>query len=690
MKVSLYFSENFTCMVKTSIKIPLALYFIFATVVIAYFFPKEGKFRYQFNEGKPWRYGLLTATSDFPIYKSEAEVNAERDSVLKKFIPYYLLQGNVEKDQLIEFEDEQKDKLSDTQLVPYIKYIRESLKKVYAKGIVSNKAMQEAQTSRNEIMLVKDNIASPESIQNHFTPKTAYEYIIDNSPSTLNKQTLQSFNLDKYILENISFDPKMSDKVKQELLQSVSPASGMVQAGERIVDRGQIIDSHTFRVLNSLKSVEEQRAGSKQRDRLMFLGQLSIVIGLMLCFGFYLYLFRPNYFYNKRNLGFLLLTMVVSCLLTGLTVSYNLFNVYIIPYAIVPIVVRIFFDSRTSIFTHTVAMLICSIMVPFSYEFLVLQLVTGMVVIFSLKELSQRSHLIRCTFFIFITYIIVYTSLVLYQDADIAKINWKMFLYFGINFVLLMFSYLLVYILEKSFGFISNISLVELSNINNPILRKLSENAPGTFQHSLHVSILASEAAAKVGANAQLVRTGALYHDIGKMENPTFFTENQINKINPHNNLSYEQSAQIIINHVHDGVKMAQKAGIPQQVIDFIQTHHGKSKTRYFYNSFRNEFPDKEINEELFTYPGPNPFSKETAILMMADAVEASSRSLSEYTEESIQNLVNRIIDMQIAEGLLNDTPLTYRDVQDIKNVFSEKLKTMYHTRISYPELKQR
>lgn len=690
MKVSLYFSENFTCMVKTSIKIPLALYFIFATVVIAYFFPKEGKFRYQFNEGKPWRYGLLTATSDFPIYKSEAEVNAERDSVLKKFIPYYLLQGNVEKDQLIEFEDEQKDKLSDTQLVPYIKYIRESLKKVYAKGIVSNKAMQEAQTSRNEIMLVKDNIASPESIQNHFTPKTAYEYIIDNSPSTLNKQTLQSFNLDKYILENISFDPKMSDKVKQELLQSVSPASGMVQAGERIVDRGQIIDSHTFRVLNSLKSVEEQRAGSKQRDRLMFLGQLSIVIGLMLCFGFYLYLFRPNYFYNKRNLGFLLLTMVVSCLLTGLTVSYNLFNVYIIPYAILPIVVRIFFDSRTSIFTHTVAMLICSIMVPFSYEFLVLQLVTGMVVIFSLKELSQRSHLIRCTFFIFITYIIVYTSLVLYQDADIAKINWKMFLYFGINFVLLMFSYLLVYILEKSFGFISNISLVELSNINNPILRKLSENAPGTFQHSLHVSILASEAAAKVGANAQLVRTGALYHDIGKMENPTFFTENQINKINPHNNLSYEQSAQIIINHVHDGVKMAQKAGIPQQVIDFIQTHHGKSKTRYFYNSFRNEFPDKEINEELFTYPGTNPFSKETAILMMADAVEASSRSLSEYTEESIQNLVNRIIDMQIAEGLLNDTPLTYRDVQDIKNVFSEKLKTMYHTRISYPELKQR
>lgn len=690
MKVSLYFSENFTCMVKTSIKIPLALYFIFATVVIAYFFPKEGKFRYQFNEGKPWRYGLLTATSDFPIYKSEAEVNAERDSVLKKFVPYYLLQGNVEKDQLAEFEDEQKEKLTDNELVPYINYIRENLKKIYAKGIVSNKAMQEAESSRNEIMLVKDNIASPESILNHFTPKTAYEYIIDNCSTSLNKQTLQSFNLEKYILENITFDPKMSDKVRQELLQSVSPANGMVQAGERIVDRGQIIDSHTFRVLNSLKSVEEQRAGSKQRDRLMFLGQLLIVVGLMFCFGFYLYLFRSNYFFNKRNLGFLLLSMVVSCVLTGLTVSYNLFNVYIIPYAILPIVVRTFFDSRTAIFTHTVAMLVCSIMVPFSYEFLVMQLVAGMIVIFSLKELSQRSHLIRSTFFIFLTYAIVYTSLVLYQDADIAKINWKMFLYFGINFVLLMFSYVLVYILEKSFGFISNISLIELSNINNSILRKLSENAPGTFQHSLHVSILAYEAAAKVGANAQLVRTGALYHDIGKMENPTFFTENQINKINPHNNLSYEQSAQIIINHVHDGVKMAQKAGIPQQVIDFIQTHHGKSKTRYFYNSFRNEFPDKKINEELFTYPGPNPFSKETAILMMADAVEASSRSLSEYTEESIQNLVNRMIDMQIAEGLLNDTPLTYRDVQDIKNVFSEKLKTMYHTRISYPELKQK
>ena len=327
-------------------------------------------------------------------------------------------------------------------------------------------------------------------------------------------------------------------------------------------------------------------------------------------------------------------------------------------------------------------------MVPFPHEFLLLQIIAGMVVTFSLKELSERSQLIRCSFFIFMAYVIGYLSLVLFQEASLQKINWLMMLYFGINFILLMFTYVLVYMLEKTFGYVSSITLVELSNINRPLLKKLSETCPGTFQHSLQISILASEAAAKIGADAQLVRTGALYNDIGKMCNPVFFTENQTS-VNPHNQLAFDQSAQIIISHVTEGMKMAEKEGLPKAVTNFIRTHHGRGKTKYFYNSYRNKYPDKPIDDKLFTYPGPNPFTKETAILMMADSVEAASRSLKEHTEENIVGLVNRIIDSQIADGLLRNAPLTFKDIEDVKAVFIEKLKTMYHTRISYPDLKK-
>ncbi|MDY4846877.1 MAG: HDIG domain-containing protein, partial [Parabacteroides sp.] len=365
-----------------------------------------------------------------------------------------------------------------------------------------------------------------------------------------------------------------------------------------------------------------------------------------------------------------------------------LFNIYILPYAIVPIVVRTFFDSRTALFTHLVISIICSLMAPFPHEFLLLQIITGMVVTFSLRELSERSQLIRCAFFIFLSFTVAYLSLNLYQEADFKKINWMMLLYFGINFILCTFSYILVYMLEKAFGYVSSITLVELSNINTATLKRLSETCPGTFQHSLQVSILASEAAARVGADAQLIRTGALYHDIGKMCNPAFFTENQ-GAVNPHNQLSFDQSAQIIISHVTEGVKMAEKLGLPKAVINFIRTHHGSGKAKYFYNSYKNQYPDRPIDEKLFTYPGPNPFSKETAILMMADSVEAASRSLKEHTEESIKQLVDKIVGSQIADGLLRNAPLTFKDVEEIKGVFVDKLKTMFHTRISYPDLKK-
>lgn len=676
-------------MKKNNLNIPTLVYFIITALLIAYFFPREGKFRYQFHEGKPWRYGLLTATNDFPIYKTDAIVEAERDSVLRTLQPYFRINTETSALQVDKLRKDYGATLRNKVSTDYMRYIEKSLNDLYKKGIVSATGMDLLEKEKPEkVNLLTNNVSQSVNADNFFTVKTAYEFIINNCPENLDKNILKSCDINNYLTDNVSYDAATTQKVKDEKLQSVPLASGMVQAGERIVDRGEIIDNHTYNVLRSMKILYETKAGGTQRLGIMMAGQFVLVFGIMLCFGLYLWSFRKELFDNKKSVVFMLLCIFTCNLLTEICVTYGLMNVYILPYAIVPIVVRTFFDSRTALFTHISTVLICSLMVPFPHEFLILQIIAGMVVTFSLRDLFQRSQLIRCAFIIFLSYVTAYLALSMYQDADISKINWMMFLYFGINFILLMFSYILVYMLEKTFGFLSSISLVELSNINTPVLRDLSETCPGTFQHSLQVSILASAGATKIGANAQLVRTGAMYHDIGKMSNPVFFTENQ-SSVNPHNQLSFDQSAQLIISHVTEGVKIAEKAMLPPALIDFIKTHHGEGKAKYFYNSYKNTYPDKEIDEKLFSYPGPNPFTKETAILMMADAVEAASRSLNEYTEENIQQLISKIIDGQIADGLLKNAPLTYRDVEDIKEVFTEKLKTMYHTRVSYPDLKK-
>ena len=671
--------------------IPTAAYFIIAALFIAYFFPREGKFRYQFYEGKPWKYGLLTAPSDFPIYKTDEEIKVEKDSVLKAFRPYYRLNKEIQMEKIEEFQRDYQNKF-DLKLTPsYKSYIEKSLTQLYDQGIVSTADYERLKEEHYDyVHLLENSVARMQYTSDFFMVKSAYEFIIDNCPSYLDKRLLQDCDINNYLAENVSYDQGTSDKIRNELVQSVPISSGVVQAGERIVDRGEIIDSHTYNVLLSLKTVYESQSGGTQRHSLMLAGQIILVCGLLFCYWLDLWSFRLKILHNRRNTFFLLCCIFSAVLITEFCVTYNLFSIYILPYAIIPIVVRTFFDSRTALFTHLITVLMCSVMAPFPHEFLILQIIAGMVVTFSLKELSQRSQLMHCALFVFLSYALSYLSLVLYQDADLNKIHWVMMLYFGINFILLMFTYVLVYMLEKMFGYLSTITLVELSNINSGILKRLSETCPGTFQHSLQVSIIASEAAAKIGANAQLVRTGAMYHDVGKMSNPLYFTENQNGNLNPHNDLSYIESAQRVISHVTEGVKIAEKAGLPKEIIDFIRTHHGRGKAKYFYNSYKNQYPDKPVDESLFMYPGPNPFSKETAIVMMADSVEAASRSLKEHTEEGIKQLVNKIIDGQITDGLLRNTPLTFRDVESVKQVFIEKLKIMYHTRISYPDLKKK
>ena len=672
-----------------------SLLFIVTVTLIVYFLPRDGKFNYQFDINKPWKYGQLIATFDFPIYKDDAVVNREQDSLLASFQPYYLLDKQIEKDAISKLKENYHTHLKGIlPSVDYLRYIERTLKEIYGAGIVSTENIQKLhKDSTSAIMIIDDKLANSKPTDNIYTVKKAYEYLLSADTTHFNREILRQCSLNEYITPNLTFDQQRTQTAKEEMLNNYSWANGLVVSGQKIIDRGEIISPETYNILESLRKESIKRSESIDQRRLILAGQILFVGMLMLCFMLYLDLFRKDYYERKGSLSLLFTLIVFYSVVTAFMVTHNIFNVYMIPYAMLPIIIRVFLDSRTAFLTHVITILICSISLRFPHEFILTQLAAGLVAIFSLRELSQRSQLFRTALLVILTYAAIYFAFELMTENglanDFSKLNVRMYTYFIINGILLLFTYPLLFLLEKTFGFTSNVTLVELSNINSDLLRQMSETVPGTFQHSMQVANLAAEAAIRIGAKSQLVRTGALYHDIGKMENPAFFTENQSGGVNPHKNLNYEQSAQVVISHVTDGLKLADKHNLPKVIKDFISTHHGRGKTKFFYISWKNEHPDEEPNEELFTYPGPNPFSKETAILMMADAVEAASRSLPEYTEETISNLVDKIIDSQVAEGYFKECPITFKDIATIKTVFKEKLKIAYHTRISYPELKK-
>lgn len=670
-----------------------ALLFVSTVALIVYFLPRDGKFNYQFDINKPWKYGQLIATFDFPIYKDEAVVKREQDSLMAFFQPYYQLNKKTEKDAIAKLKENYHTNLKGIlPSVDYLRYIERTLKEIYGAGIVSTEDIRQLhKDSTLAIMVIDDKLANSKPTENIFTVKNAYERLLTADSVHFNREILRQCALNDYITPNLTFDQQRTQASKEEMLNNYSWANGLVVSGQKIIDRGEIISTETYNILESLRKESIKRSESIGQSRLILGGQILFVGMLMLCFMLYLDLFRKDYFQRKGSLSLLFILIVFYSVVTAFMVTHNLFNVYIIPYAMLPIIIRVFLDSRTAFITHVITILICSISLRFPHEFILTQLAAGMVAIFSLRELSQRSQLFRTALLVILTYATTYFAFELMTENrlsnDFSKLNVRMYTSFITNGILLLFAYPLLFLLEKTFGFTSNVTLVELSNINNDLLRQMSEIVPGTFQHSMQVANLAAEAAIRVGAKSQLVRTGALYHDIGKMENPAFFTENQSGGINPHKNLNYEQSAQVVISHVTDGLKLADKHNLPKVIKDFISTHHGLGKTKYFYISWKNEHPGEEPNEELFSYPGPNPFTEEQAILMMADAVEAASRSLPEYTEESISNLVEKIIDSQVAEGYFKECPITFKDIAIIKTVFKEKLKITYHTRISYPEL---
>lgn len=665
------------------------LFMVVTIVLIVWFLPRESRFNFQFQQGKPWQYGTLIAKFDFPVMKSDETIKRERDSLLRQYEPYYSFNDDVEKRELEQFRSDYKNGIQD--LPPeFVSVIAINLHKLYQQGIIDPHDYNELiKDTTQRIRIVSGKEARSIKVAEFNSTMTAYEKLFTEELLSQNRQILQKCNLNNYIEPNLVFDKDRSETAERDIMTSVPLASGVVLTGQKIIDRGEIVDARTNLILTSFQQELAKRGSNSQQMRTMLLGQIFLVSLLVISFTIYLRMFFSDYLEKPRNLMMLYALILIFPILTSLMVQYNLYTVYLIPYVMVPIFIRVFMDSRTAFMAHVITILLCAPALRFPFEFIVVELIAGIVAIFTLKELYRRSQLFKTALIVTMTYAATYLSLELINNDDVNFIDRSMYYYFIINGILLLFVYPLMYLIEKMFGFTSNVTLVELSNTNNDLLRKLSEVAPGTFQHSIQVGNLAAEVTNKINGNSALVRTGALYHDIGKMLNPAFFTENQ-NGVNPHLNLSYIESAQIIIAHVTDGIKLADKYNLPGIIKDFISTHHGVSKTKYFYVSYMNEHPNEEIDDLLFTYPGPNPFTKEQAVLMMADSVEASSRSLSEYTEKSISDNVCRIIDSQVKEGCFRDCPITFRDIETAKSILTEKLKSIYHTRISYPELVNR
>lgn len=657
--------------------------------IIVWFLPRDSNSkRYNYDVGKPWMYQSFIAQFDFPIYKSEDAIKQEQDSTLKTLMPYYNYDPTREKKELERFNKDFSSELTGLSH-HYRAIIIDRIHRLYSAGIMNTPEYNAiAHDSTNMVKVVDGKSATPIEIGCMYSTMSAYEALLKDEELSKDRALLQKLNLTNYLEPNLTYDKEKTETERTDMLGSIPLASGMVLSGQKIIDRGEIVDDYTYRVLSSFERELQRRNATQMELTTTLIGQVIYVTILVMLFTMYIALFRKDYFDKPRSILMLYVMITLFPIAVAMMIEHNWFNVYIVPFAMAAIFARMFMDSRTAFVTQLTIVLICAAAVKYQYEFIIIQLVAGLVAIYSLRELSSRAQVIKTAALVTVSSCAVYFALQMMQETDVLKLDSKMYTHFAVNGVLLLLSYPLMYLIEKTFGFTSNVTLFELSNTFKGVLRNLSEVAPGTFQHSITVGNLAAEVANRIGADSLLVRVGALYHDIGKMTNPAFFTENQAG-VNPHDALTCKESAKIIIGHVTEGVKIAEKANLPTIIKDFILTHHGRGMAKYFYIKYQNEHPDEVVDKEQFTYPGPNPFTREQALLMMADTCEAASRSLQEYTEESISSLVDRLIDAQVADGCFKDCPITFRDIAQAKQVLTERLMSIYHTRIQYPELKK-
>ena len=656
--------------------------------IIAWLMPRSNEFSFNVEKGRPWIYSDLSAPFDFPIYKSEEIVNKERDSLMRLYEPYYIINKDISGNEIRQFYKDYSDGIPGLEN-DYLSIIANRLRDIYATGIMNSAEYNELhQDTTRLIRIIDGKNASSVSINEINSVVSAYEQIFLDQTLAEHQDILKKCNLNDYLAPNLTYDKERSEASLNELHNSIPLATGLVQRGQKIIDRGDIIDTKTYNILMSYKKEMERKLGNDPRLSLTILGQILYVAIIVTCFTIFLSLFRKDYFEKARSSAMLYALIIIFTGIACLMVGHSVLHIYMLPFAMVPIFVRVFMDSRTAFMAHLTTVLVCACTLQHPLEFITVETVAGLVAIFSLRELSSRSQLFWTAVLITVGMGLTNLALDWIRTSDISHMNYSEYNYIIINGMLLFCSYPLLYLIEKAFGFTSNITLIELSDMNKELLRKMSEVAPGTFQHSIQVGNLAAEIARKINAKSQLVRTGALYHDIGKITNPIYFTENQ-SGVNPHEKMGSIDSAQMIISHVTEGIKMAEKYDLPNVIKEFISTHHGQGKAKFFYVQYKNAHPNDDVDELLFTYPGPNPFTKEQAILMMADTVEAASRSLPDYTEKTIRELVNRLIDTQVAEGYFKECPITFRDIAYAKTVLIEKLKMIYHTRLSYPELKK-
>lgn len=663
------------------------LLFIVTTFLIVYLFPKSGKFKYDFEKGKPWQSETLYAPFDFAIQKTSEELAIEKEEIEKTATKYFSIDTSVKSNVLKAYNENFNNSFPDsiyTSKDEIKKFGLTLLQKLYEYGITNEDELNE---NKSVVVILKDRVE---------VSKTDFSYIYKQSQvkpkidEELKKQNLEQYAKPLSILffnivePNLEFNKTLSDRALEERLNSISYNRGSIEKETLIISKGEVVEGNKFLILKSLESEYESQVWNESNYNLIIFAYTLLVALALLMLLLFLRKYRLDVFNNNTKVTFIFFNVFLMVLLTTLVVNYNSKYIYIVPIAILPLVLKAFFDARLGLFSHVITVLLLGFIVPNSYEYMFLQIIAGIVTILTVSELYKRANLFISVGQITLIYIIAYFAFFLIHEGSIDTLKWDTFGLFVLCGLATLFVQPLIYIYEKLFGLVSDVSLLELSDTNTKLLKQLSNEAPGTFHHSLNVANLAEAAANEIGANAMLIRVGALYHDIGKMKNPTYFTENQSSGLNPHDELSPKESAKVIVDHVINGIEIAKKNNLPDRVIDFIRTHHGDSSVYYFY--MKEKALNEDINISDFSYPGPKPFSKETAILMMCDSVEAASKSLKEPTSTKIDKFVENILNKQMDDGQFLNANITFKEIQAIKKVLKRKLANIYHLRIEYPE----
>ncbi len=659
--------------------------------IIVLLLPKIEGFKYTYQKGMLWKYETLNAPFDFPIHKSTEELQAEIERVGAEQPPIFVFNENTAESQIKLFNERINRFKSGTHEKEFNAFL-DKFKAIYEKGIILMPAKLPASKVKS-ILVVRNNIAQEEKVEEVYTLKKAYSELtaFANSlklPQNV-KENIAGMNLNDILKQNLEYDANRTKAAVENSIKKISPTQGMVRQGECIITKGELVTPEKYKILDSFRIEHEQNLGSTEDKAKISVAQTVLTFIAIVSFSMFLYYTRKRLFYNNKDFFFLHSMFLLTIALTSIS-YYQHVSVLLVPVLFFPIIVNILFGIRPALYLLLGTSLLCSYYAPNNYMYVFMQVSAGIIAIFSLRHLQRRSQLFIAILLIFLTYTLVYGAFTLIQEGSLSSIHLVPVMFLGINSLLLSLVYPVLYIVERIFGYTSEISLLEFSNPNHPVLRNLTKKAPGTFQHALMVANLAEEAIYHIGGSPLLARTGALYHDIGKIYNPLMFIENQTGGINPHGNLDFDESAQLIIEHVTKGVELANKYKLPTSIIDFIRTHHGRSKVKYFYYSYKNKYPDKEVDEAVFTYPGPDPTSKECAVVMMADAVEAASRTLAVKDEENISKLVNDIINSQLQDGRFANANITFQDVEHVKLVFTEMLVNVYHARIVYPKLQKK